>query len=313
MPDAKTGNSSVKYYSFDTISDIAFPISDEFVPYENFYCAAPDDDYVSLLFIQMGYIGGENWKTAADTFGVSLINEFKENGSKDAKTSGPKTITVCNHDAIQYSSKRSDGALLKITCINSTSNNALLCVVMTQDPGDYLENNYEAAYTKMIKNVKKVEPKGNNQTAVKGSQTSTSTKGSTNSSSTKKTTESSSTTSKPKTEIEKKGTAVFNSYEDIYNEYSQKMKTESEKYVKTLEEETAAKKIVDYLAESAAEKMDALANLCAEGIDIMAEKATVFSTSDYMSWATKLESDYMVYYMDVYSAYTTGVSKNMFY
>ena len=102
------------------------------------------------------------------------------------------------------------------------------------------------------------------------------------------------------------------SFESIYTEYSNRLEEEYNDALKELDNAIAAKKDIDYLADLTDEKVDLLAEICDEGIEKMADKTGIFTTGDYMEWATKLTSDYMSYSTGLFNKYMSGSMGSIF-
>ncbi len=293
-------------YYFAPIPNLVFTIPEEFESYSNYFCATPKEDYVSLMFFKKDYSG--SWTEAADKYEKELLKRHKGHHTNN----GAVYTTISGYEGRQYRCQYTDGALVCITCINNPQAQTLLCVMLAQDPDNSLENDYESAYSTLLSNasIRDINVPATTRTASsKKDEPKEPTKEVTKEESKKADTE----TYKGSSDLEKKGKALFNSYEDIYNEYTKKLKEEYEKDAKKLDEEINAKKSVDYLAESSAEMVDRLAGICDEGIEVMADKVNVFNTGDYMSWATKLTNEYMSYATDIEAKYMSGAMSNIFY
>ena len=106
--------------------------------------------------------------------------------------------------------------------------------------------------------------------------------------------------------------AVSGSYEDIYNEYSAALAEKYAVFEQEMNDECAAGKSMNELAESCAAKVDVLANISAEGVDKMAKLAVVLPATynDYTEWATKLESEYISDGTNLENIYINGALNN---
>ena len=102
------------------------------------------------------------------------------------------------------------------------------------------------------------------------------------------------------------------SYEQIYNEYCQKLADYYNTAKGELQSEVSSGKSIDALATSCSNKVNRLAEISTEGVNKMADLCVKRSgsTSDYMSYGTKLESVYMDYGTKLESVYMSGAVSN---
>ncbi len=105
-------------------------------------------------------------------------------------------------------------------------------------------------------------------------------------------------------------TGLLLDYESIYNVYSPKMKDKYETIVKELQSEVDEGKGVEELADSCAEKIDALAEIMAEGLDKMTDLYPLNHT-EYQKWSTKLNSEYLSYCADLNTVYSKGATTDI--
>ena len=109
------------------------------------------------------------------------------------------------------------------------------------------------------------------------------------------------------------GGAFSGTYEDVYNEYSAKLLEVYNAAKEELQGEIDSGKTVNDLAELVAEKGNALAETCDEGVSKMAEMAAInpLSTNDYSEWSTKLMNEYSNYFSDLYTNYSAGAAEDL--
>lgn len=69
---------------------------------------------------------------------------------------------------------------------------------------------------------------------------------------------------------------------------------------------------MDYLAGIVDEGMSKMAEIVDEGVGIMADKVNVFTSGDYMTWATKLTSESITYGTELTTKYMTGAMGSIF-
>ena len=98
------------------------------------------------------------------------------------------------------------------------------------------------------------------------------------------------------------------SYEQIYNEYSQKLADYYSTAKSELQSEASSGKSIDALATSCSNKVSRLAEISTEGVNKMADLCVKRggSSSEYMNYGTKLESVYMDYGTKLESVYMSG-------
>ncbi len=105
-----------------------------------------------------------------------------------------------------------------------------------------------------------------------------------------------------------KDTSSGSSYEQIFNEYSQKLADYYGTAKGELQSEASSGKSIDALATSCSNKVSRLAEISTEGVNRMADLCVKRggSTSEYMNYGTKLERVYMDYGTKLESAYMSG-------
>ena len=98
------------------------------------------------------------------------------------------------------------------------------------------------------------------------------------------------------------------SYEQIFNEYSQKLADYYNTAKGELQSEATSGKSIDVLATSCSNKVSRLAEISTEGVNKMADLCVKRggSASEYMNYGTKLESVYMDYGTKLESVYMSG-------
>lgn len=106
---------------------------------------------------------------------------------------------------------------------------------------------------------------------------------------------------------------LYESYEEIYKEYSMKLKTEYEKSQKELDSAIASGSDINSLAEKAAELTNNLAEISAEGTNKMAEinAKNPLNTDDYMKWGTKLNEEYISYGTLLQQSYINSATESI--
>ncbi len=96
-----------------------------------------------------------------------------------------------------------------------------------------------------------------------------------------------------------------NSYEDIYNEYVEKMNEKLPSLVREYKSDAAGISDITKLADICNEKVGKLADICNEGVgemaDLMYENNDSYST--YEKWATKLMDEYTEIANEIFDAY----------
>ena len=98
------------------------------------------------------------------------------------------------------------------------------------------------------------------------------------------------------------------SYEQIYNEYCQKLADYYNTAKGELQSEASSGKSIDALATSCTNKVSRLAEISTEGVNKMADLCVKRggSASEYMNYGTKLESVYMDYGTKLEEVYMSG-------
>ena len=98
------------------------------------------------------------------------------------------------------------------------------------------------------------------------------------------------------------------SYEQIYNEYCQKLADYYNTAKGELQSEASSGKSIDELATSCSNKVSRLAEISTEGVNKMADLCVKRggSASEYMNYGTKLESVYMDYGTKLEGVYMSG-------
>ena len=98
------------------------------------------------------------------------------------------------------------------------------------------------------------------------------------------------------------------SYEQIYNEYCQKLADYYNTAKGELQSEASSGKSIDALATSCTNKVSGLAEISTEGVNKMADLCVKRggSASEYMNYGTKLESVYMDYGTKLEGVYMSG-------
>ena len=98
------------------------------------------------------------------------------------------------------------------------------------------------------------------------------------------------------------------SYEQIYNEYCQKLADYYNTAKGELQSEASSGKSIDALATSCTNKVSRLAEISTEGVNKMADLCVKRggSASEYMNYGTKLESVYMDYGTKLEGVYMSG-------
>ena len=98
------------------------------------------------------------------------------------------------------------------------------------------------------------------------------------------------------------------SYEQIYNEYYQKLADYYNTAKGELQSEASSGKSIDALATSCTNKVSRLAEISTEGVNKMADLCVKRggSASEYMNYGTKLESVYMDYGTKLEGVYMSG-------
>ena len=111
---------------------------------------------------------------------------------------------------------------------------------------------------------------------------------------------------------EKSTSSSRSSYEQIYNEYSQKLADYYNTAKGELQSEASGGKSIDALATSCSNKVSRLAEISTEGVNKMADLCVKRggSSSEYMNYGTKLESVYMDYGTKLESVYMSGAMSN---
>lgn len=107
-------------------------------------------------------------------------------------------------------------------------------------------------------------------------------------------------------------TSSESSYEQIYNEYSQKLADYYSTAKGELQSEASSGKSIDALATSCSNKVSRLAEISTEGVNKMADLCVKRggSASEYMNYGTKLEGVYMDYGTKLESVYMSGAMNN---
>ena len=107
---------------------------------------------------------------------------------------------------------------------------------------------------------------------------------------------------------EKSTSSPGSSYEQIYNEYSQKLADYYNTAKGELQSEASSGKSIDALATSCSNKVSRLAEISTEGVNKMADLCVKRggSASEYMNYGTKLEGVYMDYGTKLESVYMSG-------
>lgn len=102
------------------------------------------------------------------------------------------------------------------------------------------------------------------------------------------------------------------SYEQIYNEYCQKLADYYNTAKGELQSEASGGKSIDALATSCSNKVSRLAEISTEGVNEMADLCVKRggSVSEYMNYGTKLEGVYMDYGTKLESVYMSGAMNN---
>ncbi len=102
------------------------------------------------------------------------------------------------------------------------------------------------------------------------------------------------------------------SYEQIYNEYCQKLADYYNSAKGELQSEASSGKSIDALATSCSNKVSRLAEISTEGVNKMADLCVKRGGSaiEYMNYGTKLESVYMDYGTKLESVYMSGAMNN---
>ena len=103
-------------------------------------------------------------------------------------------------------------------------------------------------------------------------------------------------------------TSSGSSYEQIFNEYTQKLADYYNTAKGELQSEASSGKSIDELATSCSNKVSRLAEISTEGVNKMADLCVKRggSASEYMNYGTKLESVYMDYGTKLESVYMSG-------
>ena len=104
------------------------------------------------------------------------------------------------------------------------------------------------------------------------------------------------------------GTSSGSSYEQIFNEYKQKLTDYYNTAKGELQSEVSSGKNIDALAASCSNKVNRLAEISTEGVNKMADLCVKRggSDGDYVNYGTKLEGVYMDYGTKLESVYMSG-------